>query len=105
MIFSVGFTSFAAENEEYYAEYDDYSEFEEDYYNTVGIPDQPPQEEFHWYNGLSPIPVVIGIVAGALTVIILLRKQSIAMRHMPEPTAYSYAPDIKHTLKGNTDND
>ncbi len=101
MIFTLGFTSFAEGGEEYYEEYDDYSEFEEDYYQNIGIPDGIQKEETKWYEELSVIPLVIGLVAGALTVVILFRKQSIAGRHFSEPP-YPTIPDIRHTVISDT---
>ena len=95
MTASVSFTSFAEKGDEFYEEYDNYYEFEQDYYDTVVFPEE--KNEGQWYNELSPIPPVIGLVAGALTVLILYRRQDVARRQKPEQHAYDYAPNIKHT--------
>ena len=95
MLMSVSFTSFAETGDEYYEEYDNYYEFEQDYYDTVVFPEE--KDDGLWYNELSPIPPVIGLAAGALTVLILYRRQSVARRQRPEQHAYGYAPNIKHT--------
>ncbi len=101
MIMSVSFTSFADEGIEYYDEYDDYYEFEQDYYDTVVFPEK--EDKVQWYNKLSPIPPVIGLVAGTLTLLVLYRRQDVARRQSPERKAYNYAPNIKHTIKSDTD--
>ena len=95
MLISVSFTSSAAKGDEFYEEYDNYYEFEQDYYNSVVFPEE--KDDGQWYNELSPIPLVIGLTAGALTVFILYRRQEVARRQKPEQHAYDYAPNIKHT--------
>ncbi len=95
MITSVSFTSFAETGDEFYEEYDNYYEFEQDYYDSVVFPEK--KDEGQWYNELSPIPPVIGLVAGALTVLILYRRQNAARKQRPEQKGYNYAPNIKHT--------
>lgn len=101
MIFAVSFTSFAEEGEAYYEEYDNSDEFEEDFYQSVGIPEQPQQENKPWYEELSAIPLVIGLAAGSITVLVLFRKHNMARRHMPEHPQ-PYALDIKHTIVSDT---
>ena len=95
MLMSVSFTSSAAKGDEFYEEYDNYYEFEQDYYNSVVFPEE--KDDGQLYNELSPIPLVIGLTAGALTVFILYRRQEVARRQKPEQPAYDYAPNIKHT--------
>lgn len=101
MIFSLSFPVFAEEDVEYYEEYDNYSELAEDHYGTPVIPEQVEKEEFRWYDGLSPIPLVIGFVAGGLTVLILFRKQSIAKHHTSDHP-YPIISDIRHTVISDT---
>ena len=103
MIFSVSFTSFAEEGEAFYDEdeYDNYDEFEEDFYQSVGVAEQPQQEEKPWYADLSVIPLAVGLAAGGITVLALFRRHSMARRHMPE-IPQPYALDIKHTVVSDT---
>lgn len=106
MIFSASFTSFAEKGDEFYDEYDNYEELEDDYYQSIGIPEQVQNDHRTqpWYANLSVVPLIVGLVAGSLTVLILFRKHSIARRHIPEHP-YPYALDIKHTIVSDkTDN-
>lgn len=101
MIFPLGFTVFSEEGAEYYEEYDNYDELKEDYSdytkNPQPFPDQTKKDDFNWYDGLSHIPLIIGLIAGALTVIVLFRKQSIARHHTTEHP-YPIISDIRHTV-------
>lgn len=100
MITSVSFASFAENGDEYYEEYDNYYEFEQDYYDSVVFPEE--KNDGQWYNELSPIPPVIGLFSGALTVLILYRRQNAARKQRPEQIGYNYAPNIKHTTESDT---
>jgi len=99
MILCMNFTSFAEEGEEFYDEYDNYDEFQEDYYQSIGIPEQEHEKENEepWYTGISVIPPAVGLVAGGITVLILYRKHSIARRHMAEHIP-PYSLNAKHTV-------
>lgn len=96
LICSFALTAFAeniGDNEiEYYEGLDDYEEFEQDYYQTFEPKKKEPRA---WYKDLSPIPPVIGILAGAGTVFILYRKQATARRQSVDRTP-PHTADIKH---------
>ncbi len=92
LTFSV--TAFADEFE--YNEYDNYNEFEQDYYDSVVFPEEDKNQNA-WYSELSAIPIVIGVAAGAVTVLILLRRHSALDRQAPAP--YRYNAKVKHSRK------
>ena len=94
MLLSLNFTALADSGIEYYDEFDDYYEFEKDYYDSVVFPEEE-EDEIQWYKKLSPIPPVIGIAAGAVTVFILYKKHSSAGRSI-RLRNHSYAPDTTH---------
>lgn len=87
-------TAFADEFE--YNEYDNYNEFEQDYYDTVVFPEEDKITNT-WYSELSAIPVFIGVAAGAVTVLILVHRQSVVDRQAPAP--YRYNAKVKHSRK------
>lgn len=93
MLLSLTVTAFADEIE--YNEYDNYEEFEQDYYDTVVFPEN--DKTVLRYGKFSAIPVVVGVAAGAITVLILLRRHSALDRQAPAP--YRYTVKAKHTRK------
>ncbi len=93
MLLSLSVTAFADEIE--YDEYDNYEEFEQDYYDTVVFPEN--DKTVSWYSRISAIPVIVGVAAGAVTVLILLRRHSALDKQAPMP--YRYTVKAKHSRK------
>lgn len=82
MLISLTLTVNAQKDEMYYEEYDNYEEFEQDYYDTVVFPEE---EKTQSKISFSPIPPIIGVVAGAAVVFVLYRKHTLSARRAPAP--------------------
>lgn len=82
MLISLTVSANAQKDDMYYEEYDNYEEFEQDYYDTVVFPEEVKIQS---KISFSPIPPIIGIVAGAAVVFVLYRKHTLAARRAPEP--------------------
>ncbi len=98
LLFMLCFTAFAADTDdesgiEYYEEYDNYDEFQQDYYDSVVFTEE--LEELPWYERFSLIPPAAGILAGAVTVLVLGFRHKAAGKHSVE-RAYAYTPEISH---------
>lgn len=93
MLLTLSVTAFADEIE--YDEYDNYEEFEQDYYDTVVFPENDTAVK--WHGEFSAIPVIVGVAAGAATVLILLRRHSALDSKAPAP--YLYTVKAKHSRK------